>query len=106
MCIRNQLTETRRVSELAQLVSALTGAPVRHVHNPRNEAMENDLLVTKSSFLSLGLQPVTLSDGLLIEIAEIAKKYSAACDLSKIPCVSYWNRERADAVRPAFVAHL
>lgn len=98
VCIRNQLTEVHRVIELAHLVSRLTGVPVQHVNNPRNEAMENDLLVSGSSFMSLGLQPIVLEEGLLIEISNIANKYSKNCDITKIPCVSFWNAERKNTI--------
>ncbi len=96
VCIRNQLTEVHRVLDLANLVSALTGTPVVFLENPRNEAPENDLLVSGSSFLDLGLNPIKLSEGLLVEIADIAKKYARHCDTSKIRCVSYWNKERME----------
>jgi UDP-sulfoquinovose synthase len=99
VCIRNQLTEVHRVSDLAKLVERLTGASVEFLDNPRNEAMENDLLVTQSSFVSLGLHPITLNDGLLTEVRDIAKKYAATCDVSKILCTSYWNQERRDIAK-------
>jgi UDP-sulfoquinovose synthase len=89
--IFNQMTETHRVRELAELVSRLTGAEVAFLSNPRKEADENDLHVENKCFLSLGLKPTTLEDGLLMEVTDIAKKYSDRCDRSKILCTSYWT---------------
>lgn len=91
--IFNQVTETFRVRELAQLVSKLTGAEVHNLPNPRVEADENDLVVENKQFLKLGLKPTKLSEGLLEEIREVAKKYIDRVDLSKIPAKSLWRQE-------------
>lgn len=92
--IFNQMTETHRVRDLAQLVSDVTGAEIAHLENPRKEAAENDLFVENRCFLDLGLEPITLSQGLLLEVTEVAKRYGDRCDRSKIPSTSKWVKSQ------------
>ncbi len=97
--IFNQMTESHQVGELAKKVASLTGADINFLPNPRNEAVENDLIVDNKCFIELGLNPTTLDNGLLEEVVEVAKKYSNRCDLKRIPCVSSWTKKQAEAIK-------
>jgi len=89
--IFNQTTETHRLIDLAKMISEMSGTPYQLVDNPRNEAAENDLRVSNSRFLDLGLEPTRLQDALLVEVQDVARKYIDRCDPAKIPCNSVWR---------------
>ena len=96
--IFNQMTETHRVRDLAELVATISGTDFALVPNPRKEADENELLVTNDTFLSLGLQPTKLAEGLLQEVEDVAKKYAHRVDRTKIPARSLWTRNQSEGV--------
>ncbi len=99
--IFNQMTESHQVAELAKKVAALTDAKLNYLPNPRNEAVENDLIVDNRCFIELGLKPTTLDDGLLAEVVDVAKRWADRCDRSRIPCVSAWTSTQAEAIKQA-----
>lgn len=99
--VMNQMTECWRVRDLARMIADLTGAEVQQLPNPRQEADENELAVENRRLLGYGLQPITLADGLMLEVAEIASRYAHRAEFARIPCVSHWNAERAAAARAA-----
>lgn len=96
--IFNQMTETHRVRDLAELVATISGTDFALVPNPRKEADENELFVTNDTFLSLGLQPTNLAEGLLQEVEDVAKKYAHRVDRTKIPARSLWTRNQSEGV--------
>ena len=93
------MTESHQVGELAQKVSALTNAKINYLPNPRNEAVENDLIVDNRCFIELGLNPTTLDDGLLSEVVDVARRWASRCDRNRIPCVSAWTSTQAKAIK-------
>ncbi|MEL6111312.1 MAG: NAD-dependent epimerase/dehydratase family protein [Pseudomonadota bacterium] len=98
VAIFNQMTETHRVRDLANIVAEMTGAELLNVPNPRKEADENELIVRNDQFLALGLKPITLAEGLLKEVIDVAEKYAHRIDRSRIPAVSAWTKDIAKRV--------
>mmetsp|Transcript_12430 Transcript_12430/g.19136 ORF Transcript_12430/g.19136 Transcript_12430/m.19136 type:complete len:457 (+) Transcript_12430:166-1536(+) len=94
--IFNQVAETRRVRDVANLVADMTGVDVNFIPNPRQEAAENELDVANKKFCNLGLDPITLDTGLFDEVTKIVKKYKERCDPEKILPASFWNKKRAE----------
>jgi UDP-sulfoquinovose synthase len=89
--VLNQITETHRVLDLAKMVADIMGADIAYLPNPRREADVNDLAVRNDQFLALGLNPTTLSEGLLEEVRDIAERYRDRVDPTKIICRSVWR---------------
>jgi UDP-sulfoquinovose synthase len=95
--IFNQVTESHRVRDLAELIAKLSDATIDYQANPRKEAAENELEVSHDKFGSMyerfGIKPTTLSEGVLNEIEDIAKKYAERVDNTKIPAKSLWVKK-------------
>ena len=92
--IMNQMAETRRLLDLAETVAGMTGCEIAYLPNPRNEKEENDLVVRNDALRGLGWNPILLDQALMTEVIEITRKYVHRCDRARIPCTSYWTRER------------
>jgi len=92
--IFNQTTECHNIHILAKKIVRLTDSEIRYYSNPRNEAVKNDLAFVNDSFLDLGLNPITLDDGLLVEAMDIAQRYVDRCDRDKIIATSMWNKDK------------
>jgi UDP-sulfoquinovose synthase len=89
--VLNQMTETHRLLDLAKMIADTMGAEIAYVPNPRREADENELIVTNDQFLALGLNPTTLSQGLLEEGMDIAGRFKDRADVTKIIARSVWK---------------
>ena len=89
--VLNQITETHRVLDLAKMVGDAMGADIAYLPNPRREADQNELSARNDQFLALGLEPTTLSEGLLAECREVAARYRHRVDPTKIVSRSVWR---------------
>ena len=58
-------------------------------------------MVANDQFRELGLKPITLAEGLMQDVTDIARCYADRADLSRVPCVSPWNHSRAEALETA-----
>ncbi|HKL78378.1 MAG TPA: NAD-dependent dehydratase, partial [Gammaproteobacteria bacterium] len=83
--------------DLACMVADEAGAEVQFLDNPRKEAAENELRMENEGLRSLGLDPVTLDQGLLEEVRDIAARFAHRCDMDKILARSQWTSGQAQS---------
>ena len=96
--IFNQISETKRVRDLAEMVARITGARIAFVDNPRNEAAENELSVSNAAFRSLGFDPILLHDQLFNETMEIVERFKSRYDPEDVPARSLWTRKHRPGI--------
>lgn len=53
--------------------------------------------MSNQKFCNLGLKPITVEEGLLEEVVNIAGKYQHRCDRTKVLPSSFWSKARAQA---------
>ncbi|WP_439523041.1 NAD-dependent epimerase/dehydratase family protein [Marivita sp.] len=96
--IMNQMTETHRVRDLAKIVSDITGSKIALVRNPRKEAIENNLSVSNKTLLGMGLNPITLAEGLLEETVEIATRYFDRVRTDTVAATAVWTADQRPGI--------
>ena len=90
----NQTTECHNIKVLAKKIQKLTNAKIRFYKNQRVEAISNSLDFKKEGLKELGLKPILLDDGLVIEIFDIVNKYKNRIDSTKIMSRALWSKDR------------
>jgi UDP-sulfoquinovose synthase len=89
--IFNQITETHKLSDLANMIQHLyPNTKISHIENPRKELVSNDLKVSNKQFLDLGLNPIKLDKEHIGEIYDLVSLYSDRITTKLIYPSSFW----------------
>jgi len=97
--IFNQIAETARVRDIANMIQKQTGCEVNFLNNPRNEDAENELEVSNAKFMNFLGDMIQLEsqEGLFEEVQSVTERYKSRCIPEKILPASFWNKKTAKA---------
>lgn len=82
--IFNQVSEVLSVIDLAKLISKQFDVDYQLIDNPRKELAENELEVSNAGLISLGFDPIKLSEGLASDVKTLAEHLKGNFDASKV----------------------
>jgi UDP-sulfoquinovose synthase len=88
--IFNQVSEVRKVYELAEIISTQYDCEIQYVDNPRKELPDNELEVSNAGLVSLGFSPLTLDNSLVDDVKYIADVTKSSFDSSNILTSPEW----------------
>jgi len=89
--IFNQVTETHRLTDLANLIKNIyEDTELSYIENPRIELVSNDLIVKNQQFLDKGLSPILLSKDEISNIYEFIRKHKQNIKPELIMPLSKW----------------
>jgi len=105
--IFNQMTETYRLLDLVEIIKKSFNdlnkeqfgreVQVKNCDNPRKEMIRNDLKVKNDSFLTLGLQPISLLDltdlrAIYNHINQVRKDHGFSLSEKELSPCSFWTK--------------
>jgi UDP-sulfoquinovose synthase len=82
--IFNQVSETRSVKELAEILESSYDCTVDFLKNPRKELAENELEVSNAGLRSIGFEPITLNGSLIEDVKFIAEEFKSKINSENI----------------------
>lgn len=88
--IFNQVAEVHSVKNLAQLVAKLFSIEINYLSNPRKELRENELEVSNTGLVSLGFEPITLSNNLVDDVYSLASITSMNFETENVANSPQW----------------
>ena len=88
--IIQQLTDTKRVSEIADIVKSITNCEVENIENPRAEMEKNEFKFEADKLKTLGLKPVNMESEIR-NLVNIVSKYKDNINKSVIAPKTKWK---------------
>ena len=91
--IINQMSEVRRVRDLAEMMKNMFGAEVDFIDNPRDELSENNLSVVNKTLIEHGYKPELLDSDYLMKLFKLVQDQKSCVNEDSIrPTVKWGSR--------------